>query len=334
MQVLNIYILKVRKMKEKHRSINSEIVNDLADIAVKIADYHQTNGNIISNSTWNEWKTLFLKNQPIFELMNHFNDVEEVEDIEHIKNEEEMKVNKDEVIVENSIRRKNGEQIRNEEGIKIRKELKAEEKQRKNYLGPERWQSLADADFESYRDLTSPWDQFVPKTEEETEEVHRLGCVVLGYVVHRLLEILYPYPSEIVVYSVPRVKVAAIILGITNATLHEQLRELLKNTGIRLLTMEDAINYCLEKYKQEMIDVEYIDLNIISATTRDIKKLETKSKANNSRDRYPKKIERSAKIATSQQSAAEEKQTQTPRQIPYDDMDPILSDTAYIGRGV
>lgn len=334
MQVLNVYILKMRRMKEKHRSINSEIVNDLADIAVKIADYRQTNGNHISSSTWNEWKTSFLKNQPIFELMDHFEDVEEVEDTEDIKNEEKMKVNKDEAIIENSTRRKNGGRIRNQEGIKIGKELKADEKQDLIHLEPERWRSLVDADFESYRDLASPWDQFVSKREQEAEEVHRLGCVVLGYIVHRLLEILYPYPDEIVDCSVPRVKVAAIILGITNATLHEQLRELLKNTGIRLLRMEDAINHCLERYKREMVDVEYIDLNIISATIRDIKRFETKSKTDDSRDRHPKKIERSAKTAMSQQSAAEEKQTQTPRQIPYDDMDPILSDTAYIGRGV
>jgi len=106
----------------------------------------------------------------------------------------------------------------------------------------------------------------------------------------------------------------------------------LKDAGIRLLTMENAINYCLENYKREMIDVEYIDLNIISATTRDIKKLEVKSKTDDSREHHPKKIERSAKLETSQQSAAEEKQTQTPRQIPYDDMDPVLSDTACIGR--
>lgn len=322
-------------MKEKHQDICSEIINDFTDIAVKIADYRQTNGNHIPNSVWNEWRMSFLKNQSIFELINHFNDVEEKEDVEKIKNEEKIKVNEDDEVTVKNARRNSEERIRNEEeGIKIGKGLKAEEKQKLVQLELERQQSLADADFESYRDLASPWDQFVPKREEEAEEVYRLGCVVLGYIVHRLLEILYPYPAEVVGCPVPRVKIAAIILGITNATLHEQLRELLKNTGIRLLTMEDAINHCLERYKQEMINVKYIDLNIISATTRDIKRLEAKNKTDDSRERHLKKIERSAKLATPQQSVAEEKQTQTPRQIPYDDMDPILSDTAYIGKGV
>ncbi|KAG5329688.1 SPEF2 protein, partial [Acromyrmex heyeri] len=211
----------------------------------------------------------------------------------------------------------------------IGKALKVEENQK--LLQLERQQSLTDVDFESYRDLASPWDQFVPKREKEVEEVYRLGCVVLGYIVHRLLEILYPYSAKIMDCPVPRVKVAAIILGVTNAILYRQLQKLLQNIGIRLLTMEDAINHCLESYKREMVDVEYIDLNIISTTERDIKRLETKSK-NDSRERHPKKIERSAKSTPFHQNVAEEKQTQTPRQIPYDDMNPILSDTAYIGK--
>ncbi|XP_018406722.1 PREDICTED: uncharacterized protein LOC108782839 [Cyphomyrmex costatus] len=269
---------KVRRMKKKHYDICSEIINNFVDIAVKIADYHQANGNHIPNSIWNDWRMLFLKSQPIFGHMDYFDDVE----AENIKeNEKEMKVDE------------------NEEN---------------------------DA-----KGNTSPWDQFVPKKEKEVEEVYRLGCVVLGYIVHRLLETLYPYPAKIMDCPVPRVKVAAIILGVANATMHKQLRELLKNTGIRLLTMEDAINHCLESYKREMVDVEYIDLNIISTTAKDIKRSEAKRK-DDSRERHPKKIERSAKSTTFQQNVAEEKQTQTPRQIPYDDMHPILSDTAYIAR--
>ncbi|XP_071571131.1 sperm flagellar protein 2-like [Temnothorax nylanderi] len=324
-KVSGVYTLKVRRIKEKHQDICSEIINDFADIAVKIADYRQANGNHIPNFAWNECRMSFLKNQPIFKLMDHFNNIEEKEDVEEMKNEEKMNEDDKVIDMENGTRR-------NSEERKIEKELKAEKKQKLVQLELERQRSLADVDFESYQDLASPWDQFVPKREKEAEEVYRLGCVVLGYIVHRLLEILYPYPAEIVGCPVPRVKVAAIILGMTNVTLHEQLRELLKNTGIRLLTMEDAINHCLERYKQEMVDVEYIDLNIISATTKEIKRLEAKNKTDDSRVRHPKKIERSAKLATPQQSVAEEKQTQTPRQIPYDDMDPILSDAAYIGK--
>lgn len=314
----------MRRIREKHRVICLKIMEDIADIAIKIADYRQTNNNHIPYSIWNEWRMSFLRNQPIFELVGHFDDFEQIEDIEEIKNKEEPK-NKE--IMKNKVKSRNGEKIKNKKEIKIEKKLKAEEELVRLKL--ERWRSLADADFENYHNLNSPWDQFVSKREEKDEEVVRLGRIVLGYVVHRLLEILYPYSSE-TVSCLPRVKVAAIILGIINSTLHEQLRELLKNNGIHLLRMEDAINHCLERYKQEMADVEYIDLNIVSTTTRDMKRLETKSKMDISRDHHLKKTER--KVATSQQNAAEEKQTQTPRQIPYDDMDPILSDTAYIGK--
>lgn len=320
---------KLCRIRKKHRDICLKIVEDLADIAVKIADYRQTNNNHIASPIWNEWKTSFLRNQSIFEPVDHYDDIEQIGDIEKIINKEETK-NKE--IRENKVRMRNGEKIRRKEEIKIEKRLKIEEKQKLIQLELERQQSLTDADFESYQDLSSPWNEFVSKEEEKDEEVVKLGRIVLGYVVHRLLEVLYPYPSE-AVSPVPRVKVAAIISGIINPILHEQLRELLKNNGIYLVRMEDAINHCLEKYKQEMTDVEYIDLNIVSTTTRDIKTLETKSKADDS-DRHQKKIEKATKVIMSQQNAAEEKQTQTPRQIPYDDMDPVLSDTAYIGKEI
>lgn len=308
-------------MREKHRTICLEVVRDLADIAVKIAEYGQTD----IPHAWNEWKALFLKNQSICEFVEHIDEAEDVKD------EEIM-----EWIIGKKLKTENGKEssdkagIEDEKKIQFEKEFKTENKRRLIQSEVERRAALADTDFESYRDLAPPWDEFVPERKEEAEEeVSRLGRIVLGYVVHRLLEILYPYPTEIMDCPVPRVKVAVIISGITNPILHEQLRELLKSSGICLLRMEDAINHCLERYKREMADVEYIDLNIVSATARDIKRLETKSKTDDSRGRQ-KKIERTAKTATSQQN--EEKETQTPRRIPYDDMHPILSDSAYIGR--
>lgn len=319
---------KMRRIREKHQSICLEIMEDLADIAVKVADYRQAKNNHIPDFIWNECKTSFLRNQPIFELMdNHFDNVAQIEDVEEIENKEETNNKK---IMENEIKMRNGEKIRSKDEIEVKKKLKSEELVQQEL---ERQRSLTDTDFESYRDLSSPWDQFVSKEEKKDEEVVRLGCIVLGYVVHRLLEILYPYSNGTASCAVRRVKVAAIISGIINPTLHEQLRELLKNNGIRLLKMEDAINHCLERYKQEMADVEYIDLNIVSTTIRDIKKIQTKNKIDNSKGRQ-KKIERTPKMATFQKNSADEKQTQTPRQIPYDDMHPVLSDTAYIGRKI
>lgn len=325
---------KVRRRREKYRGLCAGIARDLADIAVKTADYRRANDNYIPRPIWNEWRTLFLKNQPIFEIVNYFDEIE-TENEEEIENRGKIE---DKVHGRNKIKIKNGKEDSNEEELKTKEDVKnkgkvrSEEERRLIRLKLERRAVLADADFENYRDLASPWDEFVSKRrDEEHDDIFRLGRIVLGYIVHRLLEVLYPYAAEVVTCPVPRVKIATIVLGITNPALHEQLRELLKKSGVYLLRMEDAINHSLERYKREMADVEYIDLNIVSATARDVKRSQAKSKMDNLEDRRSKKLER-MKMAALRQSAAEEKQTQTPRQIPYDDMDPILSDAACIGK--
>ncbi|XP_026826141.1 uncharacterized protein LOC109611337 [Ooceraea biroi] len=308
---------KVRRMREKHQAICAEILRDLTDIAVKIAQYRQTNNSHISYSIWSECRTLFLKSQSIFE---DFDEIVEIEDKGETENAEEIR-NKIQITISRN-------KVKNGKDLTIEEEF--QEKQRLHRVKVEHRRALANTDFENYQDLAAPWDKFVPEREQEAEEAFRLGCIVLGYIVHRLLEILYPSPVEVVPRPVPRVKVAAIILGITNFTLHEQLRELLKDSGIRLLRMEDAINHCLERYKQEMSHVKYIDLNIVSVTAKDVKRLETKSKIDDPRERHLKRMEKTKVMTPRSDAVAEEKQTQTPRQIPYDDTDSILSDTAYL----
>jgi len=289
---------------------------DFVDIAIKLAHSRETDVNSILYTVWSECRTFFLTSQPIFDgfdMINEFNDEEEARIAEKARDEEEEMIDEAEY----------------EEYFDYEEEFEEEKKPLKlSYLS-----ALADRDFENYRDLTAPWDEFLPKREEKIEETSRLGCIVLGYVVHRLLEILHFSPIQVAPCPIPRVKVAAVILGITNSILHEQLRELLKDSGIRLLRMEDAINHCLKSYKQEMSHTEYIDLNMVSASARDVKRLETKSKMDEIAERHLKIMEKTKKVTPRVDAMIEEKQTQTPRQIPYDDMDPILSDAACIGRG-
>ncbi|RLU21171.1 hypothetical protein DMN91_005544 [Ooceraea biroi] len=320
-EVKRLMHFKVRRMREKHQAICAEILRDLTDIAVKIAQYRQTNNSHISYSIWSECRTLFLKSQSIFE---DFDEIVEIEDKGETENAEEIR-NKIQITISRN-------KVKNGKDLTIEEEF--QEKQRLHRVKVEHRRALANTDFENYQDLAAPWDKFVPEREQEAEEAFRLGCIVLGYIVHRLLEILYPSPVEVVPRPVPRVKVAAIILGITNFTLHEQLRELLKDSGIRLLRMEDAINHCLERYKQEMSHVKYIDLNIVSVTAKDVKRLETKSKIDDPRERHLKRMEKTKVMTPRSDAVAEEKQTQTPRQIPYDDTDSILSDTACTGKWI
>lgn len=325
-----------------HRGICAEVARDLADIAVKIAEYRQANDDQVPRSVWSDCRTLFLKNQPIFEFVD-WPDFFEVENEEEDVNIQKNAGNT--VTKSHKVRIQNGEDAKNEEErTESRKERgKVEDKQKLELLQLEldRQRVFADADFENYRDFTSPWDEFVPTKKEgqeednEAEEIFRLGRVVLYHVVHRLLGMLYKRPTETVTPSIPKVKVAAIVFGITSAASLEELRELLKMRDVHLLRMEDAINHCLEWYKREMADVEYIDLDVISATTRSVGLgSQAEDKTNGRKDRRVKLPgRRMAKdtAVTQQEDAVIEKQTQTPRQIPYDDLHPILSDVAYIG---
>lgn len=81
--------MKVRRIKEKHRLVCQEIVEDFADIAVNIAEYKDH----VPYFTWNELRASFLKSQPIFELTDYLNDVHEeptkITDEEEMKEEEE-----------------------------------------------------------------------------------------------------------------------------------------------------------------------------------------------------------------------------------------------------
>lgn len=290
----------MRRMREQHRGICIEILSDLADMAVKISQYRQANDSEIPSFIWSECRTLFLKSQPIFDDEFEIKDEEEEEIASTASNDETETSNDNDV----------------------------KEQQKLYRMKLEHQRALADTDFENYRDLAAPWNEYVKvEMDSSVERVSRLGCLVLGYIVHRLLEILYPLPIQVTTCPVPRVKVAAIVQGVTTAALHEQLRNLLVDTGIRLVRMEDAINHCLECYKQEMSQMEHIDLDAIWAKDVMRKVKETKRRTDEPRERRIKRIEK-----TPSPDTVAEKETQTPRQIPYDDMDPILSDTAYIGR--
>nr|KAF7413235.1 hypothetical protein H0235_013086 [Vespula pensylvanica] len=288
---------KFKKLREKHERICRETVQDLVDVALKVAEFRSSNEGYVPKVIWKEWKTLFIKCQPIFEIF-----------------EDEFP---------------KGEQDEREEEIEeiIRSRIDREE-------------ALNEANFESYHNLQSPWDDYVPTIEPEIEEILKLGELVLGYIVHRLLEFVYPYPIGPLEAPIPEVQTAAIILGVVEKRLYNPIRMLLNKSGIRLISMEDAINYCLLQYKEEMLDVRYIDANILRAT-EDILKESTVSKRKSEDSRKTTYTARSKKTLRSPKpkeenekgkEGLEEKETQTPRVIPYDDVDPILSNAAFVGK--
>lgn len=105
-----------------------------------------------------------------------------------------------------------------------------------------------------------------------------------------------------------------------------------------------------------MADVRHIDLNIIAATAEVVRELEDEKKriscarfarlgkraeestsvpeeTTGRRSKVREKSSLSTKTGEEEEeSNTRDKETQTPRNIPYDDLDPMLTDTACIGR--
>ncbi|KAG7197826.1 hypothetical protein KM043_001640 [Ampulex compressa] len=189
----------------------------------------------------------------------------------------------------------------------------------------ERRRTLDEAAFESYRDLGTPWDEYAKSLGgEEREDRWSQGEIVLGYVVHRLLEVAYPRAIRRLEPPVPTVSVAALVLGIKDRRSWEILRELLARHDVRPVRMEDAIDHCLERYKLETKGAERVDGGVVSAMTSS-EELESR-KERTSRTRRPD-VTGSPDVP-----ATGEEETRTSREAPYDDPHPTLTETAYIGK--
>lgn len=192
----------------------------------------------------------------------------------------------------------------------------------------ERNDALNNFDFNSYHNYESPWDEHLPDVDDETEEILKLGYIVIGYIVHRLLEFLYPYPPDPEPAPIPKVEKSVILLGVPNRVLIT-LQNLLEKCRIKLIFMEDAINFCLKAYKEEMKDVEDVNISPINSGEKAGKP--NKDSVNNVT--MPTKSKNSSQTKNFfAESKLLNKQVQTPKNIPYEDMDPTLSDDAYIGK--
>ncbi|XP_028982607.1 sperm flagellar protein 2-like [Diachasma alloeum] len=165
---------------------------------------------------------------------------------------------------------------------------------------------LDERDLEEYLKLSGPWEEFLP----EVYEFQDLGQNVLGHVVHKLLGVLHPLdarPSP----SLPAYPIRVALLGLPDSSLHPFLRELLSCEGIATVQVEDTIKFCLEKYKKEVKDFEFVDLEL-NGTRESLK---------------------TSDVGEVDESKADKK-TQTPRMIPYEDMHPLLSDAAFVGKSI
>lgn len=135
----------------------------------------------------------------------------------------------------------------------------------------------------------------------------------------------------------------AVVLGVPDSLLYEPIQQLLKKSKIHLVRLEEAINYCLGEYKAEMRDFEFIDLEVIGAT-REIaagasRPSEVEESGKKKRRKGEKNSGRKSKTSLDMEKLeisknAADKVTQTPRLIPHEDKDPVLGNTAYIGKWI
>ncbi|XP_076284810.1 LOW QUALITY PROTEIN: sperm flagellar protein 2-like [Lasioglossum baleicum] len=304
---------KIQKIHQRHMILCRETVQDIVNLALKIEDYRQLNNGLVPQTILREWIVKFLKGEPIAETL--------------LSETGDTKI--DQLVIEEASRAKL-EQI----------------------------ELLREALLDDYLEMNPPWDLFTLVSGRGETEMMKLGRNVLGFIVHRLLNYVDNRISGSRVVSPAlstKFENIAIILGIANPTVHESLRGLLNNLEIPLVRMEDAINYCLDQYKNEMLDVEYIDEKIIEATEKVVKEIESgkdrfscprvkiQSRTSKSEETLggrsqssPGQSSSTSKREHQSPSAALfiDKQTQTPRSLPYDDMDPVLTDTAYLGKWV
>nr|XP_011302461.1 PREDICTED: sperm flagellar protein 2-like [Fopius arisanus] len=156
-------------------------------------------------------------------------------------------------------------------------------------------------DLEEYLKLSGPWEEFLPENEEN------LGRNVLGYIVHRLLGLLHPQD-----YKSPPLQeypVQGVLLGLPESSL-DILRDFLSSQGIEIVQVKETVDYCLRRYKEEIKDFKFVDLelNRRNGSSQSSQINETDQKSN--------------------------KNTQTPRIIPYEDLHPLLSDAAFLGKTI
>lgn len=199
---------KIRKIRENHWRFCRDIVDDLASIALNVANHRRVNDGCVSLVLLSEWKTLFLKSQPIFD-----------EELPYIGKHKQPSEQKFEMLLKSD-----------------------------TWMKVDKMDLLRDALFDDYLETNPPWNESLPELTEELQDLVKLGHAVLGYIVHRLLDFLYAHPVDRSQTLLQKFKNVTIVLGIGNPTVYELIRALLDRSAIRTVRMEDAINYCLERY--------------------------------------------------------------------------------------
>ncbi|XP_063386956.1 sperm flagellar protein 2-like [Cydia fagiglandana] len=221
-----LYAEKIKRKRQHYYEICYETMLSIVDYATRYAYFKKLIGDDIPEHYIHEWKILYFKQQPIFEILEPTEDV-----LYEPAFEEEVPPEVEEI---------------------IRLEL-------------DRQEAMNDSEFLEYHNYTGPWnlDHLIPNFDPESEErkFEYLGTRVLGHVVYTLLEIKYPYPPSRPPADLPQFTSKAILRNLPDRAITTAMQTLLDYRRIHVVRIEAAINYCLKQFKAEMVGCIDIELS-------------------------------------------------------------------------
>ncbi|KAJ8714923.1 hypothetical protein PYW08_004904 [Mythimna loreyi] len=290
-----LYAEKLRRKRLQYYEICYDTMLSIVDYATKYAYLKKLIGDDIPDHFIHEWKILYFKQQPIFDIL------EPPEDILKEQAEEESCEVEEEI---------------------IRLELDRQEAQDDN-------------EFKEYHDYSYPWslDLLIPNFDPESEErkYEYLGTRILGHLVYTLLGIKYPYPPALPPADLPHYSAKAILRGLPDRSITVPMQALLKMRKILVVRLETTINFCLRRFKSEMVGCVDIDLSfdkfIAAAPEEEDKELIRLMKLDDDATSKTSELAVSAMLGV---IPANTKQTQTPKTLPEEEIK--LSNAAELGR--
>lgn len=291
-----LYAEKMKRKRQHYYEICYETMLSIVDYATRYAYFTRLIGEDIPEHYIHEWKSLYYRKQPIFDIMDPMEDILKEHPLEEEPDPEEEEI--------------------------IRLEL-------------DRQDALNDTEFKEYHDYSYPWtlDLLIPNYDPESEErkYEYLGNRILGHIVYTLLEIKYPYPPPKPPADLPDMKHKALLRGLPDKGITVPMQILLNQSKVHVVRLESAINFCLRKFKNEMIGCTDIDLSydkfIAAAQEEDEKEF---IKMLKQEDDARSKSSDATVSAISGPIPPNCKLTQTPKTIPEEEM--VLSPAASLGR--
>lgn len=191
------------------------------------------------------------------------------------------------------------------------------------HLEIDRQDRIDKADLASYQTFEWPW--LVTNVNFEDHGLEDMDCAlnILGYIVHKLLAVKYPFPPLPSKPEFPNISVSACINGLDTSCL-PVLQEILDLRQILVVQVQECIDYCLQAFiKETTVEESNSDEQLEDKK----KKVKEKGKDNGPKQ---KKVKKGAKIKVIASTIDEElitdkksfidKKVQTPRYYPDEEI--------------